>query len=73
MLVKNACEEVKLVDDVEVNLLDDVAVNPLFDLLETFVAVNEISVEVEEIPYDAQPHLLLHQGQQFLSLKVLFY
>jgi hypothetical protein len=40
MWVKNACEEVKLVDDVVVNLHDDVAVNlrddvvvyPLFDL-----------------------------------------
>jgi len=40
MWVKNACEEVKLVDDVAVNLRDDVPVNlrddvavyPLFDL-----------------------------------------
>lgn len=44
MRVKNACEEVKLVDGVVANLLDDVVVNLLFDLLETFVVVNEIFV-----------------------------
>ena len=42
--MKNACEEVKPVYGVVVNLLDDVAVNPLFDLLETFVVVNETFV-----------------------------
>lgn len=66
MWEKNACEEAKLVDDEAVNLLDDVVAYPLFDSKETFVAANEIFVEVEEIPCDAQSHPLLHRGQYFL-------